>query len=221
MKENGLNEFIEKLKTKNIYLNQLQITYKPGKENPYAKLYCYGMEDVYSEDEYYENIYENLIAADLSWLNTVANQIRLPMEATVEVDDEGNFVNDEIKMVVRIDAPQIKGSVIPFLYHRIQPFILLNEIVDTVEVRGFKGSLQYVKINLKVDTKLFTTLLNKKKVNRSILEQWLASINNYVTENSSNQEIFENHFQVVNGKINVKYKMELVDQYFALATKEH
>lgn len=218
LKENGMVEFINKLRSKNVYLNELQFKYNPGASNPFAKLYCYGMEDIYSEEEYYENIHQNLIAANLSWLHAVASKIRMPMEAVVELDEDGNFISDTIKMTITINAPRGLNDVVPYLYPRIKPFILLNELVDTVQVRGYKGFLQYIRLNLTIDTKRFTALLNKEKVNNTIREQWLASINNYVRENK-NQDIFENQFQVVNGRINVKYKTELIDQYFALANK--
>lgn len=213
--ETGINEFVEKLRNKHVYLDQLQIKYNPDNKKPYAKLHCYGMEDIHQDESYYENILEHLIAANLSWLDPISKAIKAPLEAEIAIDEDGNFDNQTIKAKMEIYAPSKIDAVIPFLYNRIKPFVLLNELVDSVEVHGYQGKLRFVRFNMTIDTFKVNPLLKKERVNRAILEQWLASINNYVMENS-HQDHFENKFYVVNGKINMEYKLELIDQYFAL-----
>lgn len=215
LETNGITHFIQKLKEKNTYLERLQIKYHPRADKPYAKLSCYGMEDIHQDSAYYENISEHIDAANMSWIEPLCNAIKAPMTASIDIDEDGNFVTSEIKVTVDVFTPQKIDAVIPFLYERIKPFVLLNDYMDSVEVKGMRGTLRCVKLNMTLDSSKVMSLLKNNKVNRATLNQWLASINNSVKVNAKEQ-LFENIFYVVNGKINVEYKTELVDQYFAL-----
>lgn len=212
----GVHEFIEKLKSKKTYIDQLSIKYNPRKNKPFSRIWCHGMEDVHQENAYYDNILENIEAAIMIWFEPICVAIKAPLQATVDIDEEGNFKNKAIKVSIDIFRPREVEAIIPFLYIRLKSIVLLNEYVDNVEINGYKGELQKLKFNMTIDGSKIHKILKNGIVNRSILEQWLGSINNNVRLNK-NEEQYENMFYVVNGKINVEYKSELVHQYFPLS----
>lgn len=216
--EEGIHQFIEKIMINKFNISELFIKCSPNKSTnvkPYALLSVKGVKGIHQEDTYYENLEENIIACDFSWLEPLSKYLNVPLEATIQVDEDGNFDNRAIQIRFRIDIPKKVNSLASFLYPRIKRFVILNEYIESVRVFGSKGYLTKLYFHMNIDAVKVSKLLKEKQLNRSILNQWITALNRVESE-SEQKEMFDSKFEVIAGKINLEFQTELVSQYFEL-----
>lgn len=216
--EQGIMDFTDKIRSNQFNLKELRIKYNPDSKKPYALLNVSAANGIHQDDTYYDNLQENIIASNFSWFEPIIRAINVPLEATLNVDEEGNFDIKSIHIKFHLLIPKNVESIVAFLYNRLKPFVLFNEYIDSLQVTGYEGKITKLIFGTYIDATRVAKLLNEKQYNKAILEQWLSSINRCERENSGNKH-FDNRFEVVSGKVNMEYKYELVSQYFGLTPK--
>lgn len=216
--EQGIKNFVEKIKQDKVNVDQIQVTY--NLVDPYALLESTGTSGIITDNEYYENVYENIVASHFSCLMPFCDVFKSKTKLSIDVDTEGNFKTDQVKAIVSIEVPSKEKSLDRFLLKNLPSIILFYPYIKQVQLIGNSRKLRNIYITLELSAKVITRIVqNKENYNKQILYQWVYMINKCINENK-NHDRFDNTFKVINGKINYKLSTKKIYEYFNLTKKD-
>lgn len=195
---NRVIELRETLKKEKMNLNNLHFTYDNGGS---LLIDGIGMPGIVLDEEYYENIEENITYADFSWLAPLCTTFRTRLKAEISVLPDGSLNHQSVQLSVNFMLPRDVTNIHSYAYSRFSSFIPFRHFVKKVEVKGHKGSIQNIIFHMEVDGKKVNGMLkNKTTVNSQILSQWLATMDQVIQFNRGRYK-FCDTIPVVNGKM--------------------
>ncbi|MCM3441411.1 hypothetical protein ACUIJN_19335 [Metabacillus halosaccharovorans] len=211
--ERLLDELISDLKTRKVKVERITFAYRSFKNQikiDTVETYGFAL-----EEDYYENLYENILCSETMWLEPFINLIGTGFEATVAVDEEGDFEHNRIEINASYNINSRIIHLLSYLYKNLSGIVKCYSSVREVTVKGNKKAMSQIIFDITLDGKQLTSMLKEKTVNKKYLEQWLVIID------KCDQEIIKrdkylNTFKVLNGKINYETRMELTSQIFKL-----
>lgn len=206
---------VENIKSKEFVVENLNIKFNKKSDTQYYLLVnTDGCRNVVTDEQYFQTFEDNLMFAELSWLNALIRTLRTNFEATVQVSSNGEFDHENIQMSVKLNVPQ-DADINKYLYPRLRTFVLLHPFITNLEVTGYQCSISILEFHMNVNGKLINKILQENKVNRSLLEQWMYCIQKCVRDNGSSERYFEN-IPFLSGKMKYDFKKERLNHYFVL-----
>ncbi|QAS54860.1 hypothetical protein [Halobacillus litoralis] len=208
LKEEGIEDFIADIKESELNIETLSLKFNP--EKSYALINALGTSSIMQNEEYYENVEENVFATEFSWFGPLCQELNSLITANMRVDTEGNFDQEKVMLEVNVVMPRKISS----LYKELKPLVLFHPYITSMKVKGGKGRIRNIFFYLELDAKMVNKTINhKENINHQILTQWIYGLEVCERDNRS-KKVFDNRFKVVNGKMNRTVKKEMVSQYF-------
>ncbi|QXE03561.1 hypothetical protein [Terribacillus sp. DMT04] len=218
LNEQGIDNLINEIEQKSMNLESIDFTYNPNPEKTFTKISGMGFSGIAQDEDYYENIKENIIAAETSWFEPMCSHLNAKLDATVAVMPEGDFNSNKVTITANLQVPKYKLSIYEFLYKHLTRYAIFHQSISKVEVLGYKSELANIIFTITIDSRNVIKTLKNRVVNKQIIEQWIHVITSVAKENEE-QHSYRNHFDVVNGKMNTQTKTELISGYFVVKKK--
>ena len=208
-----LEELVADIKKRKIKVESLTFVYHPQEKT--ILINADGPPDVVLDDEYYENIFENILCCETMWLDPLTKIINTRFEAKVNVDTEGNFMHDSLDVIANYNIRSRISNLLGYLYSNLKNIVKCYASINRVKVMGYKNELSNIYFYLNINGKKVNTLLKESNINKRYLEQWLVVIDKCDRE-IGKQAKYSNTFRVINGKINYETRTEVVSQLFKI-----
>ncbi|MDE3840959.1 hypothetical protein C0966_16970 (plasmid) [Bacillus methanolicus] len=169
---------------------------------------AHGIEDIPQNSEYYDNIEDNLLFAELSWLSPMSRQLNKKLEvnfnADIDVLPDGSMDHANIRFEVsagifsrQTEKHQILQSA-RILFISLIPF---RPYIKNVTFKGHQHTLKTILFSMELDgRKVNSILVNNQVINQQILSQWLATLDHVLDYNKGRYK-FITKVPVVNGKM--------------------
>ncbi|MET3195270.1 hypothetical protein [Bacillus sp. OAE603] len=184
-------------------VNKIYLRYSNKTIEPYFHIKPTGPIDVISDEEYYENLEDNLSFMMYSWLNPIIKQSDHCFEGVLQVDGDGNIETDEIPLELILKVPD--NNNLNFFKRNLSKLLLLEQFITKVTFKGHKKRLSAMNIHLRINAKQITKLLKTKECNQALVRDWLANIEE-LNELTSRFYAIEGSIPVANGKITLQLK---------------
>jgi hypothetical protein len=183
-------------------LNVEYITIKYSYSNNYAILSPTGVPDVVDDQEYLDNIEENLHYLNFSFLETFGQHLRMDFDATVQMDIDGNIDNKiqiEVK-VTDIHNKAINGVCMKSLRQKLLPMLAFHKHIKNVEFKGHKSQVTSLHFHMELELKQVNPLIKTNSFNNAILSNWLF-VTQYLSTLDKEQFRIYYSIPVVDGKM--------------------
>lgn len=203
--EAHISEVSQTIRNKQIGINRVEFVYK--KEQLYID--AFGVEGIPQADTYYENIEDHLVYSEFSWLGPLCRNFKVNLDATINVDPEGEFEQDSIELGVytafsrQNSKPQILNRLMPLL-NSLVPF---RSHLSEVELVWHDGCLNTIRFFMNIDAKKVNPIIsNAQAPNNQVLRQWVSTIDQAIDYNKGRYK-HRVKLPIVNGRINIaKYE---------------
>jgi hypothetical protein len=206
LKDNEILEIKSRIVKKKQSLKTIQFKYSSTARTLYVD--ALGINDIIHDSEYYDNVEDHLMFAELSWLTPMTHHINkileVNFEAMLQVLPDGSMSHENIHFEVnagmyskQTEKHQILNSA-RMLFTSLLPF---RQYIKDVTFKGNQYTLKNIHFTLDLDGKKVNTILKDKQViNQQIMGQWLATLDNVLDYNADNYK-FVVSMPVVNGKM--------------------
>lgn len=198
--EAHIREVSQTIRSKQLGINRLDIIFK--KEQLYIDVF--GVEGIPQVETYYENIEDHLVYSELSWLGPLCRTFKVNVDATINVDPEGEFKQDSIQLGVytafsrQFTRPQILNRLMPLL-NSLVPF---RSHLSEVELVWHDGCLNTIRFSMNIEAKKVNPIIsNAHAPNNQILRQWASTIDQAIDYNKGRYK-HRVKLPIVNGRIN-------------------
>ncbi|WP_078557089.1 hypothetical protein [Bacillus alkalicellulosilyticus] len=213
-KEEGINNFITELKEDKMNVERINFTYN-NQNQSYTLITCDGVPGIAQEADYYENLGENLIYSDMSWLQPICKAFKCKIQANVKVLADGSLDHEHITVEANLMVPKNVGpNIHGFLYPRFRTFVkfypLVKEIKFSLTSKDFNSQICNIFFTLEFDAKKVNAILRDQgNVNQGVLEQWLNRAERCLLltrDKAAHGDLKRSvhSFEVINGKANAK-----------------
>ncbi|PMC36279.1 hypothetical protein CJ195_15845 [Bacillus sp. UMB0899] len=211
--ERIIEELVSDLRSRKVKLESLKINYRPFKNEIQLKtVESFGFA---LEEDYYVNIYENILYSETMWLEPLIKLIGTRFEANIAVDEEGEFKHDKIEINASYNIKPRILHLLSYLSKNLSGIVKCYSSVREVTVEGHRKAMTNINFYMTLDGKQITSLLKERTVNKKHLEQWLYLIDQCDRE-IIKRDKYTNTFKVINGKINYETRLEFSSQIFKL-----
>jgi len=185
--EKSINEIMVTIKEKQLNLSRLEFKTR----DKFVLIGPIGTEKIKQEDDYYENAKENLIFANYSWLSPLCDDLNCPFQGHLEVLPSGemNHHNIDLTISIPLSGSLEKAKIMSTLYEQFKVLEKYRNFIQFFDVSGFKYMTNLIHVSLKIPGNKITPLLKEAKtkpVNKQIISQWLATVENIMDQNANN-----------------------------------
>ena len=198
LKDSEIAEMRKSFEERQVSLSTIIIQHKNG------VIYIDGncVEAIIQDDEYYDNIEDNIMYANLCWLNPLIKELKTNFLARINVLPNGEMDHQNIYLEFSMSLPQLyhDNQVHTIVYPLFKKFINFRSFIDRVEFKGHKHQLRHININLQLNGKDVNKIINTPGINNQVLSQWLATLDNVLTYNKDRYK-YVNSIPVMNGKM--------------------
>lgn len=206
---------VDEIKSKEFVVENVNIKFNKKSEKQYYLLVnTDGCSNVVSDEVYFQTFEDNLLYAELRWLNSLIRTLRTSFEATIKVSPNGDFDHENIQLSVLLNVPN-EADLNRYLYPRFKTFVLLHPFIKHLEVSGFNNHITSLVFHMNVNGQLISKILDENKVNHRLLEQWMYCIQKCARDNLGRTRFFEN-IPFLSGKMKYDFKKERLNHYFVL-----
>ncbi|WP_374717786.1 hypothetical protein [Neobacillus sp.] len=206
LEESQILDIKNTLKTQKIGLSNIQFKYSATAKT--MNIEAYGIENILQNDEYYDNIEEHLIFADLRWLALMSSEInkklKVNFDANIQVNPDGSMNHEKIHFEIsagifsqQMEKYQILSSA-KTLFSSLIPF---RQYIKNVTFKGHQYNLKTIIFTLELDGYKVNSIISQNTVvNQQILSQWLATLDNILDYNKGRFK-FINKVPIINGRM--------------------
>lgn len=163
-----------------------------------------GIEGIPQTEDYYDNVEDNLLYTELTWLNTLCNKLQINFDATIEVLPDGSFNHQSIHLELNpvvVGREVTKAHILSYFYPLFIKLVPLKSFIRNVEFKGHDFSLRKISFDILLDGKKVNSLLNKEHpVNNQALSQWVATLE-HILEYNKGRYKYITSVPVVNGRM--------------------
>jgi hypothetical protein len=184
------------------------IVFKYSSTAKILNIEAHGVEDILHNGEYYENIEDHLMFAELSWLSPMSHELNKKLEinfdAEIKVLPDGSMDHNNIRFDVsaglfsrQTEKHQILSSA-KILFTSLIPF---RQYIKNVTFKWHHYNLKTILFTMDLDGRKINSILSNSQVtNQQILSQWLATLDNIFDYNKGRFKYIAK-LPVVNGKM--------------------
>ncbi|MEI2358391.1 hypothetical protein [Mesobacillus zeae] len=194
-----MRETFQKLK---LSLQKLSFKYNAGTQDLFVD--AVGVEGIPQDDEYYENLEDNLMYTELTWLNVLCNTLNFSFEATIDVLPDGSFNNSAINLEINtaIVGNQLdKYGILSISNPIFKKLLPLRSFIHNVEFKGHEFCLRKMTFRLLLDSSKVNALINgKQPLNYQVLSQWTSTLEHILDYNQGRFKYITN-LPIVNGRM--------------------
>ncbi|MFT9600369.1 hypothetical protein, partial [Mesobacillus sp.] len=206
LQENQIIEIKNTLEKQRVGLKKIAFKYSATAKT--LNVEAYGIEDILHNEEYYENIEDNLMFSELSWLAPMSRELNKKLEvnfdAEVSVLPDGNMDHTNVQFEIsagifsrQTEKFQILNSA-KILFTNLLPF---RQYIKSVTFKGHQYNLKTILFNLELDGRKVNTILSNAPVaNQQVLSQWMTTLDHILDYNKGRFK-FITKVPVVNGKM--------------------
>lgn len=199
--EKHIVELVDSLREKKIGLSCIKFKYNYHNNEMLPK--SVGVRGVIEDNDYFSNIEENLIYANLCWFTPFGKDIKANFDVHMPVNPDGSIEHHNIGVVVKMDLPSHLTSrqYDKFVYPVFRKLVPFRQFVTNVEFKGHDHHVKFIMFHLSLNGKLVTPILNKQgNVNVQILSQWISTLD-FVSKLNEDNYSFEENLPVINGRM--------------------
>lgn len=182
--DDQVNQVIGKLQRYQIVPESLEIRF-----NHHKKSLVYtntGTGELLLENEYYENLEENLFYIQSFVLDRLINLIKCDFTLRIHVENDGSIDFSRIELDANIFITNTQAEKAGYIYNRFKDMLPLYSFIETVNFKRCQFRVSNIVMRMVLDTKKLTDCL-KAPINNSILAQWMATYNQ-VTDHFTKDE---------------------------------
>lgn len=196
--DSKITNTIEESKRFKQSVNKIFLRYSNKSKESYFHIKPKGPIDVIADDEYYENLEDNLSFMMYSWLNPIISSTENCFEGVMTVDGDGNIDTENIPLEFKLNVPD--NNNLKFFKYKLSKLLLLEQFITKVTFKGHKKRLSTMNIHLEINAKQINKIINKKEFNQSILKTWLSNIEE-LNDHTNRFYAIEGDIPVANGKM--------------------
>lgn len=168
----------------------------------------FAIKDIISNNhEYFENIEEHLVFANFTWLSPLTNELikklNVNYQAQLFVNPDGSMDHKNVEISVSAAIPsdlKERKQILRYAENLFSHMIAFRSYIEHIEFKGNRNNLVQIIFSLKLDGSKVNAILNNNQVNRQVLHQWLAQLDNVMEMNKGNYK-FTNKIPVINGRM--------------------
>lgn len=195
-----IEEMSQTIREKRLGIHKVEFQYKKGQ----VYIDALGVEGIPQTETYYENIEDHLVFTELSWLSPICNQFKVNINASIEVNPEGEFDHDLIPLELLTSFP--KDLEIHQILYRLRPvlerLIPFRSYMTNVELSWHDSCLASIRFYMKIEGKKVNTIINSSQgTNHQILRQWASTITAAIDYNKGRYK-HRVDLPIVNGRMN-------------------
>lgn len=202
LNDNQIIEMKEAFQKAKLSLQKLCFKYTATSKDLFVD--AIGVERIPQTEEYYDNIEDNLIYTELTWLSTLCNRLQINFDATIDVFPDGSFNHNSIHLELNpvvVGREINKAQIMSYFFPLFKKLIPLRALVRNVEFKGHDFNLRKITLDILLDGKKVNTLLNDtQQVNTQALAQWSSTLE-YVLEYNKGRYKYITSVPVVNGRM--------------------
>ncbi|OUM90431.1 hypothetical protein [Parageobacillus thermoglucosidasius] len=182
-----INEIKKDLITYRHGVNQIMVSYSAHSNS--ISVESHGIKNILNPENYYDNLEQHLIYANLSWLTPFSNHLNESLEvnfdAVLNVLPDGTMEHDNVSLTVNavIFGQKNKYEIMQIAKTLFEALIPFRQYISSVTFKGHQYSLHQISFDMKLDGKKVSAILANNKINRQILAQWLQTLDNILDSN--------------------------------------
>lgn len=202
LNDNQILEMKEAFQKSQLNLQKLCFKYTATSKDLFVD--AIGVEGIPQNDEYYDNVEDNLIYTELTWLNTLCNKLQINFDATIEVLPDGSFNHSSIHLELNpvvVGRDVNKAQILSYFHPLFKKLVPLRTFIHNVEFKGHDFSLRKITFDIKLDGKKVNSLFDSTQpVNTQALSQWVATLE-HILEYNKGRYKYITSVPMVNGRM--------------------
>ncbi|KZE67952.1 hypothetical protein AWM68_17420 [Fictibacillus phosphorivorans] len=202
LNDDQILEIKQTLMTHRVGLKSLYFKYNSNTHDMFVE--GKGIEGIPQNEEYYDNLEDNLIFSDISWLTPICGELKANFQAEIDVLPDGTMDHSKVKMEITIACPlrnMSKKDIMREYYSVFKRLLKFRGFIKKVEFRGHEYSLKTISFSLELDGRKVNTILkNTQTINTQVLSQWQATLDHVLDYNKGRFK-FVSVLPVVNGRM--------------------
>jgi hypothetical protein len=202
LEEEKIIEMKDKFKERKVGLESIKIKYHISERS--VSIEGNGIEGIPQNEEYYENLEDNLTFADFSWLTPICKDLKTNMNFTLDVLPDGNFDHSKIKAEITLSLPlrSVKRRTLAISNSFFKQLLKYRNFGTMVEFKGHENYLTAIKFFLVIDGRKLNTLIQnaEEKINNQFLSQWTTALD-YVLDYNKGEFKYISKLPIINGRI--------------------
>lgn len=197
LNERKIRKQIIKQKLKNNSIKGVNFRY--NKHDKVVLMDTRGMGNIIHDEDFYENLYEDVLSVDSFCIARLAKRFESNMEISTTVLPDGCMDFHSVDVSVNIIVPNKKdvfnsnkenGKIRRFLYTHYKKLVPFYPYIKTIEFIYQNYRLCNVCVKMDLNLEKANSLFESNVFNNQILEQWLATYETILEQSEGEHSIY-------------------------------
>jgi len=213
LNEGKIKKHINKQQVKNTSIKEVDFRY--NKHKKVVLMDTRGMGSIIHEEEFYENLYEDVLSVDSFCISRLAKRFNSNMEISTTVLPNGCIDFESVDINVNIIVPnktdlskeKEKMKVRQFLYSNYKKLVPFQQYIKSIEIVFQDYRLCNVAVKMDLNLESSNSLFETTSFNNQILEQWLATYE-IIREQSQGEHSITFKLPIIKGQMRFDMREE-------------